>query len=131
MVKRSTTFLLSAVLVVSLGAYLLLTYPRTLVSFPISMTFGVEVEEREFDVPILHSQVQVEVVISSGTSLWTATIDDQNGSLWNHTATQGGQTTYTSEWIPLSPGHYNFTFTTIGIGSLEAEITVESKGGVF
>ena len=132
MVKRSTTLGLSVVVVVfTLGAYFILTYPRTLISFSISFAFGAKVEEREFDVPILHSRVQVEVIVSSGTSLWSATIENQNSLLWNHTATQGGQTTYTSGWITLSPGQYNFTFSTIGFGSLEAEIKVDSKGGVF
>ena len=130
--KKSKTLILVAVLVVAtLSAYLMLTYPREIVSIPISFTLGAEVEQREFDVPILHTRVQVEVVVSSGTSLWNARIENQNGLLWNHTAAQWGQTTYTSGWIELSHGSYNFTFTTIGFGSLEAEIRADSKGGFF
>jgi hypothetical protein len=133
--KTSKALMVAALIVVivvaSVGIYAALTYPRAVVSFPVSFTIGAAVENREFDVPILHSWVQVEVVVSSGTSLWTAKILSQDNILWSHSAHQGGQTTYKSEWIELSSGHYNFTFATAGLGSLEAEIKVVSKGGFW
>jgi hypothetical protein len=115
--------------VASTGLYLLLTFPKSVVSFPVSFTIGADVERREFSVPILHEWVQVEVVVNSGNLLWTAKILQQDDVLWNHNAHQGDQTTYRSEWVRLQSGDYNFTFATAGIGSLDAEIRVTSKGG--
>ena len=123
--------LIVVLLVVALCVYAALTYPKTVVSFPVSFTWGADVEHREFDVPLLHGLVQVEVVISSGTALWTAKIILEDETIWSHAAHQGGQTTYKSGWIELSTGHYNFTFATAGLSSLEAEIKVISKGGFW
>jgi len=103
--------------VASASLYLLLTFPKSVVSY------------KEFSVPILHEWVQVEVIVNSGNLLWTAKILQQDNVLWNHNAHQGDQTTYRSDWVRLQSGDYNFTFATAGIGSLDAEIKVTSKGG--
>jgi len=132
MSKTLKTVVLIAVLaVVILGVYAALTYPKTVISFPVNFTIGANVEHREFDMPLLHEWVQVEVIINSGTALWTATITLQDQTIWNHAAHQGDQTIYKSGWIKLSSGHYNFTFATAGLGSLEAEIKVTTKGGFW
>jgi hypothetical protein len=73
----------------------------------------------------------VEVTVNSGTLLWTAQILSQSETLWTHATHQVGKTTYKSDWIKLSSGHYNFTFVTVGLGSLEADIKVTSKGGFW
>ncbi len=117
--------------VAALAVYAALTYPKTLVSFPVSFTIGADVEDREFDMSPLHGQAQVEVIVSSGTALWTASIIHQDETMWNHTAHQGGQTTYKSGWIELPSGHCNLTFRTVGLGSLEARIRVTTKGGFW
>ena len=111
--------------------YMAITYPRVIVSFPVSFTIGADVKRVEFEVPFLHSWIRVEVVVSSGTVLWTAKILSGDTALWSYTASQSGQTTYSSEWIKISSGHYNFTFATAGIGSLEAEVRLTSKGGFW
>ena len=111
--------------------YIVITYPRVIVSFPVSFTIGADVKRVEFEVPFLHSWIRVEVVVSSGTALWTAKILSGDTALWSYTASQSGQTTYSSEWIRISSGHYNFTITTVGIGSLEAEVKITSKGGFW
>jgi uncharacterized membrane protein len=133
--KTSKTFeivaLIFVILVVSVGIYVALTSPRTIVSFPVSFTIGADVESKEFDVPMLHSLVQVEVAISTGSALWTASILNHGDTLWTHVTAQGGQTTYKSEWIQIRSGHYNFTFGTAGLGTLAAEIKVTSKGGFW
>ncbi len=123
--------LVAVVVAVALGVYAALTYPKRVVSFPVSFTIGADVEHREFDVSTLHGRAQVEVIISSGTALWSATITHQGETIWNHQAHQGGQTTYKSGWIELPSGHYNFTFATAGLGSLEAETKVTTKGGFW
>ena len=123
--------LIAVLVVVALGVYAALTYPKTVVSFPVSFTIGADVEHREFNVPLLHGWAQVEVIVSGGTALWTAKITLQNETIWSHNARQGGQTTYKSGWIELPSGHYNFTFATAGLGSLEAEIKVTTKGGFW
>ena len=123
--------LIAVLVVVALGVYAAITYPKTVVSFPVAFTIGANVEHKEFDMPLLHGWTQVEVIVSSGTALWTATIKHQDETIWNHHASQGGQTTYKSGWIELPSGHYNFTFATAGLGSVEAEIKVTTKGGFW
>ena len=118
--------------VVVAGTYAGLTFPRAVVDFPVSFTIGVDREQREFEVPVLHSQIQVEVAVSNGSSLWRAFITNNAGAeLWSHSAAQGEQQTYHSDWIPLSTGRYNFTFATLGAGSLDANVKVISKGGFW
>ncbi|MCX8153086.1 MAG: hypothetical protein N3E52_01470 [Candidatus Bathyarchaeota archaeon] len=112
-------------------AYSALTYPRGLVDFSVSFTIGADSRHLEFEVPFLHEHVRVEVSVRSGNSLWSAKILSGNDVLWNHTTTQREQTTYSSEWIKLPSGRYNFTFATAGMGSLEAEIKLTSKGGFW
>jgi hypothetical protein len=113
------------------GLFLLFTAPQPVVNFTVAFTIGADVERREFNVPLLHDAVQIEVVVNSGNLLWTARILEHEDVVWSHNAHQAGQTTYQSEWIPLPSGKYNFTFATAGIGSLDAEITVTSKGGIW
>lgn len=135
-VKGTTRMLKVIVLIAvvggaSMGVYLFLTYPRSVVNFPVSFTIGAGVERRTFTVPIFHELIQVKVVVNNGNLLWTATILQHGDVLWSHAAHQGGQTTYQSNWIRLPSGDYNFTFATAGIGSLDAEIQVTSKGGLW
>ncbi len=108
-----------------------LTSPRSVVNFPVSFTIGADVERMEFNVPIFHDSVQIKVIVDNGNLLWTASILRQDNVLWSHAAHQGGQTTYSSDWVQLPSGDYNFTFATAGIGSLDAEILVTSKGGFW
>lgn len=108
-----------------------LTYPRTVFSFSVAFTIGADSRKKDFDVPLLHGLAQLEIRVQSGTALWSAKIESGDEAVWSHSASQGGQTTYTSEWIQLASGHYNFTFRTIGIGSLEAEIKLITKGGFW
>lgn len=134
--RKSSKTLKAAVLIVvvvvaALSIYAVLTYPKTVISFPVSFAIGVEVERREFDLPFLHGWIQVEVVVSSGTTLWNAKILNEEDVLWEHSAHQGDQTTYKSGWVELPRGNYNFTFATAGLVSLEAQIKVTSKGGFW
>ncbi len=130
--RRLRAVVLVAVLaVVAVAAYAALTYPKKVISFPVSFTIGANVEDREFEISPLHGWTQVEVIVHSGTALWTATIKNQDENIWDHRASQGGQTTYKSGWIELSSGHYNFTFATAGFGELEADVKVTTKGGFW
>jgi len=121
---------IGAVAVLSVAAvYAALTFPGAVVDFQVSF---IEREQREFEVPLLHDQAQVEVAVADGSSLWRASITGANGEeIWSHSAIQGEQTTYTSEWIALPHAVYNITFSTIGAVSLEANIRVSSKGGIW
>jgi len=127
------TLAIAAVAILLVAAvYAALTFPRTIVDFQVSFTIGLDREQREFDVPWLHDKAQVEVAVNNGSSLWRATITNANGNeIWSHSALQGEQTTYTSEWIALPNAAYNLTFSTIGVGSLEANLKVASKGGIW
>jgi len=130
--KNMKIILLVAVLAaVVFAVFAALTFPRTVVSFSVAFTIGADRKEKEFDLPLLHGLARVEVTVQSGTALWSAKIESRNEVVWSHSTSQGGQTTYTSEWIPLESGHYNFTFGTIGIGSLEGDIKVTTKGGFW
>ena len=115
----------------TLGLYASFTYPRTSLSFNVAFTIGADIEEREFEIPLLHKFVQVEVVIGSGAAIWNAKISLQEEIIWSHTDYQGEQTIYKSEWIEFPNKRYNFTFTTTGFGSLEAEIKIHTKGGIW
>lgn len=131
--SRAKAFFLIATVIVAvlLVAYFALTHPRVLVNFSVSFTIGADVRRVEFEVPFLHEYVKVEVSVRSGNALWTAKILSGDDVLWNHVASQGEQTIYISKWIRLPSGSYNFTFATAGMGSLEAEIRLTSKGGFW
>ncbi len=68
-------------------------------------------------------------MVQSGAALWRARIMMGDVIVWEHTAVQGEEQSYNSGWMQLSSGRYTFTFGTVGIGSLEATVTVLSKGG--
>lgn len=123
--------LIVIIVVAVFGAYAAVTFPKTVVSFPVSFTIGAETKTEEFDVPWLHGAIQVEIKVQSGTALWSAEITSGDEKIWSHSAAQGGQTTYTSEWMEISAARCNFTFRTLGIGSLEGEIKVTTKGGFW
>ncbi len=120
------------IIIVAVGIFAAWTYPRTALSFPVSFTAGVETKRTGFSGPVLHSWVQVQVSVSSGAALWRAAIlNSSDSEVWSHNAAQGGQTTYNSGWMQIASGNYNFTFATLGVGGLDAEITVSSKGGFW
>jgi hypothetical protein len=128
-VKVAVTIL--AVIIVAVAAFSALTYPRAILNFPVSFTLGADVEHQTFEVPVLDGAVQVQVTVNSGSALWKASIISGNNTVFTHGAAQGGQTTYTSEWIRISMGTYNFSFATLGAGALSAQITVMAKGGFW
>jgi hypothetical protein len=108
-----------------------LTFPREVLTFPISFTIGADVKRELMEVPFMNDRVMVEVIINRGSALWNARILNGEETVWSHSAAQGGQTTYNSGWLQVSSGLYNFSFATAGAGSLSAEITVTSKGGFW
>jgi SH3-like domain-containing protein len=121
-----------AVVVLIAAVFVALTFPRTVVEFPVSFTIGIDREQRQIGIPWLHDKAQVEVAVTNGSSLWRASITNSSGDeVWSHSALQGEQTTYTSGWIAMSGASYNFTFSTIGAGSLDATIKIISKGGIW
>ncbi len=110
------------------GLYAALIFPRAVVDF----SAGADQELKQFEVPALHDKAQVQVAVNSGSALWRATIMDSSGNeVWRHDKLQGEQTTYTSEWLSLPSGQYNFTFGTLGIGGLQANVKITSKGGFW
>lgn len=121
-----------AVVVLIAAVFVALTFPRTVVEFPVSFTIGIDREQRQIGIPWLHDKAQVEVAVTNGSSLWRASITNSTGEeVWSHSALQGEQTTYTSGWIAMPSASYNFTFSTIGAGSLDATIKIISKGGIW
>ena len=124
-------FITTIIIVIIFGLYAALTFPQTIVDFPVSFTIGANVEEQEFTISPLQAKVQVKIVINSGSVLWSATIGDQNQTIWEHRTTQGEQTTYQSSWIDLSSGLYSFTFSTAGFGDLDADVNLVAKGGFW
>ncbi len=123
--------LIIVIVLAAFVVYAVLTFPRTVVSLPVSLTLGFDTKTEQFDVPILHGQVQVEINVENGTAIWHAQITSGNETIWSYTAGQTGQTTLASDWTPISPGSYNFTFGTIGVGSLQATVKVTTKGGFW
>src|SRR5450759_1121421 len=119
------------IIVAAFAVYAGVTYPRTIVNIPVSFTLGVDSKTAAFDQPVLDDKVQVQVGVQNGAALWRAQILSGDQVIWEHSAAQGEQQSYSSGWIQLASWSYNFTFATIGIGSLEATATVTSKGGFW
>jgi hypothetical protein len=118
----------SLAIVIFLGAF---TFPREILTFPVSFTIGADIKLEPMEVPFMNDRIMVEVIINSGSALWNARILNAEETVWSHSAAQGGQTTYNSGWLQISSGLYNFSFATAGAGSMSAEITVTSKGGFW
>ena len=134
MSKSKSVLAVVVVLIVIFAAFSVYageTYPRTIVNIPVSFTAGVESKTTPFIQPFLDNKAQVQVTVQSGAALWRAQILSGSQVIWEHSASQGEQQTYNSGWIQLSSGNYNFTFGTIGIGSLDATASVTSKGGFW
>jgi uncharacterized membrane protein len=118
-------------MIVALVVYAVVTYPRNTLTIQVSFTIGADVVTKEFNQPLLDNMVQVQVSVQSGASLWSAQLLNQSQVLWEHAAGQGEQTSYKSNWIELPMGNYSFTFKTIGVGSLNGQVTITSKGGFW
>jgi hypothetical protein len=126
-----TITIITGLVIAGLAIYALITFPRSTFAIPVSFTVGADVVTMSFEQPFWADKVQIKVLVESGASLWHARILNQNQIIWEHTAGQGEQTSFESDWISLSSGNYTFTFGTIGVGSLDAEVTVTSKGGFW
>jgi hypothetical protein len=129
------TRFIAAVFITSIAVasiYVIIVFPRAVTDFSVSFTVGVDREERVFEVPLLHDKVQVQVIVDSGSALWRARIlDSDENEVWEHTKAQGEQTSYTSDWLDLQSGRYNLVFGTMGIGDLQANVKVMTKGGFW
>jgi hypothetical protein len=125
----ATVFVLIMVFV---GIYLVLAFPRAAIDFSVSFAVGADREEKEFEVPFWHDRVQIQVIVEGGSALWRGRIlDSDKNEVWEHMKAQGEQTSYTSDWIDLPSGRYNFTFGTRGFGDLQANVKVTTKGGFW
>ena len=134
MPKSKSAIALAAIVIIIIAAFSVYageTYPRTTASIPTSFKIGIDSKTTAFDQPFLDNKVQVHVTIQSGAALWRAQILNGGQVIWEHSAAQGEQQSYNSGWIQLSSGKYNFTFGTIGVGSLDATASVTSKGGFW
>jgi hypothetical protein len=134
MTKSKTLTAVAAIIIVLAAAFTIYsgaTYHRTIVNIPVSFTIGADVATGEFDQSVLNDQIQLQVAVQNGAALWHAQILSGNQVVWEHRAALGEQQSYSSGWIQLSSGSYNFTFGTIGIGSLDATFSVSSKGGFW
>lgn len=129
MPKVSAPIMLLVFALIVAGGYSVLTYPKTVVNIPVSFKFGAESRTIEFDVSPLQDSYNIDVSVTNGNALWGAKLVSGNLTVWSHSASQGSQTSYKSGWLPISPGHYTFTFGTIGFGSLEGAVTLQIKGG--
>lgn len=133
--SSNRTKTLATITILTIAAFALvsvITFPRIAVDLQVSFAVGLDNEVKQFDIPILQDKAIMEVAITTGSALWRASITDVNGTeVWSHTKAQGDSTTYQSEWVPLQSGHYNLTFGTIGVGNLNANIKVTSKGGFW
>jgi len=134
MVKSKSVLGIASIVIIIVAAFAIfsgLTYPRITANIPVSFTIGVDSKTVAFDQPFLDDKVQVQVGVQNGAALWRAQIKNGDQVIWEHSAAQGEQQSYSSGWIQLASGSYNFTFGTIGIGSLDATSSVSSKGGFW
>ncbi len=135
MVAKSRAIIASVIIVIVVIAvfvvYAGITYPRTVITVPVSFTIGADSTTTTFDQPAYDDKVQVQVTVQNGAAIWRARILSNEQVIWEHSAAQGEQQSYNSGWISLPSRSYNFTFGTVGIGSLDATVTVSSKGGFW
>lgn len=113
------------------GVYALLTYPSTAISFPVSFAIGADNKHEVLEASVLKSQVRIDVVVTMGSTWWTAKIFQEDTEVWSHSITQNDQTVFQSGWIELQPGSYNFTFTAASLAALDLDVTVTTKGGFW
>jgi hypothetical protein len=123
--------LIVGVLTTIFGVYTLLTYPSTTISFPVSFAIGADTKHEALEVSVLQSHVRIDVVVTSGSTWWTAKILQDDTEIWSHSITQNDQTVFQSDWIELQPGSYNFTFTAASLAALDLDVTVTTKGGFW
>jgi len=133
MAQSRAVIAVAAIVVIIIAAFAVyagITYPRVIVSIPISFSIGADMTTSEFEQPSLNNMVQVQVTVENGVAGWRARILSGDEVIWEDEALQGEQQTYNSGWIALPSGRYNFTFGAIG-GSLDAVASVASKGGFW
>jgi len=132
--KSKSVLGIASIVIIIVAAFAIfsgVTYPRTTTNIPVSFTIGVDSKTVAFDQPFIDDKVQVQVAVQNGAAFWRAQIKNGDQIIWEHSAAQGEQQSYSSGWIQLASGSYNFTFGTIGIGSLDATASVTSKGGFW
>ena len=131
---KSTIIAVVAIVIILVAAFTVYagtTYPRTIVNTQVSFSVGADSKTTGFGQQFLDDKVQVQVTIQNGAALWRARILSGSQVIWEHSAAQGEQQSYNSGWVSLPSGNYNFTFGTVGAGSLEASATVTVKGGFW
>ena len=134
MAKLRTIVAIAAIVIILVAAFTVyagVTFPTKVVDTQVSFTAGVDTKTTAFVQSFLDDKVQVLVTVQNGAALWRAQIKSGDQVIWEHSAAQGKQQSYNSGWISLPSGNYNFTFGTIGVGSLQASATVTSKGGFW
>ena len=119
------------IIIIAIAAHAAITYPRTAASISVSFTIGADSKTVTFNQPFLDDKAQIQVSVQNGAALWRAQILSGDQVIWEHSAAQGEQQSYSSSWIQLPSGNYNFSFGTIGLGSLDASAKVTSKGGLW
>jgi hypothetical protein len=83
---------------------------------------------KTFEVPVLEGQFKLKLPSKAAQPFGQQAFQVATAPFGHIRAAQGGQTTNSSEWITLSSGTYDFSLATAGLGSLSAQITVDSKG---
>ena len=122
---------IAIIVIAAFAVYAGVTYPKVTANTQVSFTVGADKKTVAFDQSILDNKAQIQVTVVTGAALWRAQILNGDQVIWEHAAAQGEQQSYNSGWISLPSGNYNFTFGTIGVGSLDATATVSSKGGFW
>jgi hypothetical protein len=119
------------IVVAIFAAYAGVTYPKTILTVSVSFTAGADSTTVAFDQPFLNDKFQVQVTAQNNAVLWRVQIMNESYLAWEHMAIEGELQSYMSGWIALPSGSYDFTFTTFGNESLDAVVTVASKGGFW
>ncbi len=128
---NSRVVLVVGILIVAFGLYTFMTYPSAAISFPVSFAIGADTKHEALEMSVLQSHVRVDVVVTTGSTWWTAKILQNNIEIWSHSMTQNDQTVFQSDWIELPAGSYNFTYTAASLAALDLIVTVTTKGGFW
>lgn len=92
MAISKTLIAIAAIVIIVVAVFVVyagVTYPKTVVSVPLSFTIGADSTSTAFDQPYLDDKVRVQVTIQNGEAVWRARIFSGDQLIWEHRAAQG------------------------------------------
>ena len=113
------------IIVAAVGGWLAITYPRETTRISVNIEAAGS-ETHTGNLQILQTQIQLNIVVTSSSALWTLRLYNSTGDIvWSYSALSTGALTVNSPWIIITE---NFTIQIAALGSLAGEIAVLGRG---